>query len=101
MANLFGRPLLETRTGGKAGGGASLTPTGIRVIEAYMRASWPAALPPGHGTNPARLLHPNRAAAALPWIQTVWPPDQRAAPRTTSVKAFANCHRSSERWRDL
>ena len=35
MANLFGQPLLETRTGGKAGGGASLTPTGIRVIEAY------------------------------------------------------------------
>ena len=27
--------LLETRTGGKAGGGARLTPTGVRVIEAY------------------------------------------------------------------
>ena len=37
MANLFGRPLLETRTGGKAGGGARLTATGIRVIEAYNR----------------------------------------------------------------
>ena len=24
MANLFGRPLLETRTGGRSGGGASL-----------------------------------------------------------------------------
>jgi molybdate transport system regulatory protein len=35
MANLFGRPLLETRTGGRAGGGASLTPAGLRVIEAY------------------------------------------------------------------
>ena len=37
MTNLFGQPLLETRTGGKAGGGASLTATGIRVIEAFGR----------------------------------------------------------------
>lgn len=37
MANLFGRPLLETRTGGKQGGGARLTPTGLRVIEAFGR----------------------------------------------------------------
>ena len=37
MTNLFGQPLLETRTGGRAGGGAKLTPTGIRVIEAFGR----------------------------------------------------------------
>jgi molybdate transport system regulatory protein len=37
MANLFGRPLLETRTGGRAGGGARLTSTGARVIEAFGR----------------------------------------------------------------
>lgn len=37
MTNLFGRPLLETRTGGKAGGGAQLTPTGVKVIEAFGR----------------------------------------------------------------
>lgn len=37
MANLFGRPLLETRTGGRAGGGASLTPAGLRVIESFGR----------------------------------------------------------------
>ncbi len=37
MTNMFGRPLLETRTGGKAGGGAALTPTGARVIEAFGR----------------------------------------------------------------
>jgi molybdate transport system regulatory protein len=37
MTNLFGQPLLETRTGGKAGGGASLTPAGLRVIEAFGR----------------------------------------------------------------
>src|SRR5262252_2558073 len=37
MANRFGRPLLEKRTGGRAGGGASLTPTGARVIQAFHR----------------------------------------------------------------
>ena len=37
MANLFGKPLLETRAGGRAGGGASLTATGIRVVEAFHR----------------------------------------------------------------
>ncbi len=37
MANLFGQPLLETRAGGKAGGGARLTPTGLRVIRAFGR----------------------------------------------------------------
>jgi molybdate transport system regulatory protein len=37
MTNLFGQPLLETRTGGRAGGGAKLTPTGMRVIAAFDR----------------------------------------------------------------
>jgi molybdate transport system regulatory protein len=37
MANLFGQPLLATRAGGKAGGGAALTPTGLRVIQAFHR----------------------------------------------------------------
>ena len=38
MANLFGRPLLETRTGGRAGGGARLSPTGVR--EWYRADAW-------------------------------------------------------------
>lgn len=37
MTNLFGQPLLERRAGGRSGGGAELTPTGIRVIEAFHR----------------------------------------------------------------
>jgi molybdate transport system regulatory protein len=37
MANLFGQQLLSKRTGGRTGGGASLTPTGVRVIEAFRR----------------------------------------------------------------
>lgn len=37
MANLMGAPLLATRAGGKSGGGAALTETGLRVIEAFHR----------------------------------------------------------------
>lgn len=37
MTNLFGQPLLQRRSGGRAGGGAVLTPTGLRVIEAFGR----------------------------------------------------------------
>lgn len=31
----FGRPVVETATGGKGGGGASLTPLGQQLIERY------------------------------------------------------------------
>ncbi|WP_347264559.1 hypothetical protein [Nitrobacter sp.] len=37
MANLFGKPLLVGRAGGRAGGGATLTATGHSVIEAFRR----------------------------------------------------------------
>lgn len=37
MANLFGKPLLVSRAGGRAGGGATLTPAGHSVIEAFRR----------------------------------------------------------------
>lgn len=37
MANLFGQPLLATRSGGSSGGGSALTPAGVKVIEAYAR----------------------------------------------------------------
>ena len=58
MANLFGRPLLETRTGGKAGGGASLTPTGVRVIEAYNRLE-------SEMTRVLRALEPELAGSGI------------------------------------
>jgi molybdate transport system regulatory protein len=64
MANLFGQPLLATRAGGKAGGGAALTPTGVRVIEAFHRleaemARLMRALEPelaGTGISPLNLV---------------------------------------------
>lgn len=64
MANLFGQPLLTTRAGGKSGGGATLTPTGVRVIEAFHRleaemARMMRALEPelaGTGISPFNLM---------------------------------------------
>jgi molybdate transport system regulatory protein len=35
MNSCFKKPLVETATGGRAGGGAQLTPTGEKVLEAY------------------------------------------------------------------
>ena len=37
MESVFGQPLLETRTGGRSGGGATLTAMGARVIRAFHR----------------------------------------------------------------
>lgn len=37
MANLFGMPLLETRAGGRAGGGTQLTEAGQRVVASFHR----------------------------------------------------------------
>jgi molybdate transport system regulatory protein len=37
MNNLVGRPLVETRAGGRRGGGARLTPDGLRLIETFHR----------------------------------------------------------------
>lgn len=37
MANVFAAPLVETRVGGREKGGATLTPTGQRVIAAFHR----------------------------------------------------------------
>ena len=64
MANLFGRPLLETRTGGKAGGGARLTPTGIRVIEAYSRLE-------AEMTRVLRTLEPELAGSGISLLHLV------------------------------
>jgi molybdate transport system regulatory protein len=58
MANLFGRPLLETRTGGRAGGGARLTPSGVRVIDAFGRLE-------AEMTRTLRALEPDLAGSGI------------------------------------
>lgn len=48
MNTLFGKPVLDTQKGGKSGGGASLTPTGLTLIARYRaieRAAIAAAAP--------------------------------------------------------
>lgn len=35
MNNLFGRPLVDGKAGGRKGGGAVLTPEGVRVVEVF------------------------------------------------------------------
>lgn len=58
LANLFGQPMLETRTGGKAGGGARLTPAGAKVIEAYHRIEAEMA-------RVVRLIEPDLAGSGI------------------------------------
>ena len=58
MANLFGKPLLTTRTGGSAGGGAALTPAGVKVIEAFGRMEAEMA-------RVVRLLEPDLAGSGI------------------------------------
>lgn len=64
LNNLFGRPLVTAQVGGRRGGGAVLTPEGLRVIETFHRleaelARTLRALEPelaGTGLSPANLM---------------------------------------------
>lgn len=58
MANLFGQPLLTTKIGGASGGGSLLTPTGLKVIEAYARMEAEMA-------RVVRLLEPDLAGSGV------------------------------------
>ena len=58
MANLFGQPLLTTKIGGASGGGSMLTPTGLKVIEAYARMEAEMA-------RVVRLLEPDLAGSGV------------------------------------
>lgn len=58
LANLFGQPMLDTRTGGKAGGGATLTSAGTKVIEAYRRMEAEIA-------RVVRLIEPDLAGSGI------------------------------------
>src|ERR1700712_74031 len=58
MANLFGQPMLEARAGGRAGGGAKLTPAGLRVIEAFGRLE-------AEMSRVVRMLEPDLAGSGI------------------------------------
>ncbi|MCK7474731.1 MAG: hypothetical protein MZV49_16875 [Rhodopseudomonas palustris] len=59
MTDLFGQPLLEHRTGGNPGGGAHLTPTGLRVIEVLQPAG------SGNGAGDPRARKPELAGSGI------------------------------------
>lgn len=64
MNNLAGRPLVAARPGGRRGGGAELTPEGVRLVEAFrslqaaMARAFGALAPElaGEGAEAARLM---------------------------------------------
>ena len=64
MANLFGQPLLATRAGGKAGGGAELTGTGVKVIQAFHRMQ-------AEMSRPVRTLEPELAGTGISPLNVV------------------------------
>jgi molybdate transport system regulatory protein len=106
MTNLFGRPLLVTRTGGASGGGAVLTPTGIKVIEAFGRMEAEMArvvrtLEPelaGSGVSPLNLvsgfLMRTSARNALRGVVTKITADQLNAEVAVKVSQDTTIHAS-------
>jgi molybdate transport system regulatory protein len=115
IANLFGQPLLVTRAGGRSGGGASLTPTGVRVIEAFRRLEAEMAravrtIEPdlaGTGVSPLNLvsglLMKTSARNALRGTITAIKADALAAEVAVSVSDQATIHAlvTNESVRDL
>jgi molybdate transport system regulatory protein len=81
LNHYFSEPLVHAAKGGKAGGGASLTPTGHLVLEAYRRMQAKVAdairddvahletliaPAPQDGSGPARLDEEQELSASLP-----------------------------------
>jgi molybdate transport system regulatory protein len=81
LNHYFSEPLVHAMKGGKAGGGASLTPTGHLVLEAYRRMQAKVAdairddvahletliaPAPQDGSGPARLDEEQELSASLP-----------------------------------
>lgn len=58
MNNLVGKPLVEARTGGRRGGGARLTPEGVRLVETFHRLE-------GEMARALRALGPNLTGDGL------------------------------------
>ena len=65
MNNLFGRPLVAGQTGGRKGGGASLTPEGVKVIETFHRLDRELA-------RTFRALEPELAGTGISATNLMW-----------------------------
>jgi molybdate transport system regulatory protein len=65
MNNLFGRPLVEARAGGRKGGGAALTAEGLRVIQTFHRLE-------GELARTLRALEPDLAGTGISTTTLIW-----------------------------
>jgi molybdate transport system regulatory protein len=74
MEKVFGQPLLKTRTGGRSGGGATLTPMGARVIRAFHRLEAEMA-------RAIRVIEPALAGGQIPSSSRASPPLMRTSAR--------------------
>jgi molybdate transport system regulatory protein len=70
LADMFGAPLVDTATGGRQGGGASLTPTGRRVVASY-RTLEAAAIKAGAGQVRTLRLLLGSAAPKTPTLRSL------------------------------
>ncbi len=65
LNNLFGRPLVSAQVGGKRGGGAVLTPEGLRVVETFHRLE-------GELARTLRTLEPDLSGLGLSASNLMW-----------------------------
>ena len=65
MNNLFGRPLVETQAGGRRGGGTSLTPDGLRLVETFHRLE-------GELARAFQALEPDLSGTGLSAASLMW-----------------------------
>lgn len=65
MNNLFGRPLVEAQTGGRRGGGTSLTPDGLRLVETFHRLE-------GELARAFQALEPDLSGTGLSAASLMW-----------------------------
>ena len=65
MNNLFGRPLVEAQAGGRRGGGTSLTPDGVRLVETFHRLE-------GELARAFQALEPDLSGTGLSAASLMW-----------------------------
>lgn len=76
MNNLFGRPLVAGQTGGRRGGGAALTPEGLRLIETFHRLE-------GELARAFHALEPELSGTGLSAANLMWGFFMRTSARNT------------------
>ncbi|AWK85453.1 TOBE domain-containing protein [Azospirillum thermophilum] len=76
LNNLFGRPVVDAQTGGRRGGGAALTPEGLKLVETFHRLEAELA-------RTLRALEPEIAGTGLSATGLMWSFLMRTSARNT------------------